>query len=407
MNASSIPPSSSQWSMLSLANVDPFPSYDELRKRGPIVWDPGMNCWLSLSYDTCKVIESDESTYRIVPADLPEWMIAIRGGKAGLSTQIGEGHARMRRLYLKLFGAAAMPQYRNEHVLPVINYNIDRFAHQGRAELFSQLAELIPIRVIFSLCGLPWKDDDFVERMLETNKDIIAWIGMAHSGDELTRKAKLSSDETNKILLPYVLERRGGRGSDLISQIWARAPDDYGEVGPDEVLAITRDAIGAAGHTTMHGLTNSIYLFLSDPALREAVTRDQEGALNALVEEALRTLGSPQWRFRKANREVSLGGVTIKKDDLICLLHAAANRDPEHYTCPHAVDLKRKRVNDHLAFNVGPRLCAGMPLARLEIRECLKVLISRFPNLRLDPSKESPRFVGFSHRSFSPLHVLF
>ncbi|MCK1509364.1 cytochrome P450 [Bradyrhizobium sp. 18] len=353
------------------------------------------------------MIESDEGTYRIVPADLPDWMIAIRGGRAGLSTQVGEGHPRMRRVYLKLFGAAAMPQYRDEHVLPVINYNIDRFADSGRAELFSQLAEVIPIRVIFSLCGLPWKDDAFVERMLAANKDIIAWIGMGHSGDELTRKAKIASDETSRMLFPYVLDRRDGRGNDLISRVWARAADDYGEIGADDVLAIAKDVIGAAGHTTMHGLANSIYLFLSDSALREGVTTDQEGALNALVEEALRTLGSPQWRFRKANREVSLGGVTIKKDDSICLLHAAANRDPEHYTCPHAVDLNRKRVNDHLAFNVGPRVCAGMPLARLEIRECLKLLINRLPNLRLDPSEEPPRFLGFSHRSFSPLHVLF
>ncbi|MER9573971.1 hypothetical protein NKI77_33200 [Mesorhizobium opportunistum] len=60
------PISSRNWSMLSLANVDPFPSYDEVRKRGPLVWDSGMNCWLAVSYDACKITESDEDTFRIM-----------------------------------------------------------------------------------------------------------------------------------------------------------------------------------------------------------------------------------------------------------------------------------------------------------------------------------------------------
>lgn len=367
-----------------------------------------MNCWLVLNYDICKVVESDESTYRIVPADLPDWMIEIRGGRTGLSTLVGENHARMRRVYLKTFSPSMMPLYRDKYVLPVINYNIDQFIDEGRAELFSQLVEVIPVRVILSLCGLPWKDDAFVSELMAAKKDVITWIGMGHPDDEkLTGKAKAASVEVRRMMLPYVLERKERPGDDLVSQICARANDEYGELSVDDMLAVTNDLIGAASHTTMHALANLLYLFLSDPALREAVTKDQEGKLNALVEETLRTLGSPQWRFRKANCEVSLGGATVKKDDLICLLHAAANRDPEHFACPHMVDLERKRVNDHLAFNVGPRLCVGMPLARLEMRECIKTLIQRLPNLRLDPSKEPPQFQGFTHRSYAPLHVLF
>jgi cytochrome P450 len=174
-----------------------------------------------------------------------------------------------------------------------------------------------------------------------------------------------------------------------------------------DVLSITRDLFIGAGDTTMNAIANSIYLLLTEPVVREAVTNDPDATLNAFIEETLRLLGSVQWRYRIANHDVSVGGVTIKKDDSLLLLHAAANRDPGHYACPHAIDLNRKRPSDHLAFNVGPRLCAGMHLARLEIRECLKTLIKRLPDLRLDPSKEQPQFRNFSHRSFSPLHVLF
>lgn len=407
MQASSLSPSSPEWSMLSLANMDPFSTYDVLRERGPIVWDPGMKCWLVLSYALCKEIESDEATYRIMYADASPLTWEIKGGSSSLASLVGEKHARMRRVHLKLFSPSLIPKCRDNHVGPVINCNIDSFANDGHAELVAQLAERVPTQVIASLCGLPWQDDALVARMLVCHKDVMAWVGMKISGDELTRKAKLASDELNEMILPYVLARKDNRGADWISWLWSHAADDYGEVGVEEMLAVTRGLFGAGGHTTTHAIANAIYLFLSDPALREAVTRDQESALNALVEETLRTLGSPQWRFRIANREVSLGDQTVKKDDVLCVLHAAANRDPEHFACPHVVDLKRKRVTDHLAFNVGPRVCPGMHLARLEMRECLKALIRRLPDLRLDLSKEPPRFQNFSHRSFGPLHVLF
>lgn len=409
MSTASLSPSSQEWSMLSLADKDPFPSYEVLRKRGQVVWDPGMNCWLVLSYDMCKVIEADEGTYRITAVDDSPLMFEIRGlknSRTAVSVLVGEEHTRMRRLYLKLLGHAAMPQFRDEHVRPIINDAIDRFAEKGSAELVSEFSDPIPARIMASLFGLPWRDDALIADVSQWHKDMVAWM-YNKSSEELAQKAKRASSELNRLFLPLVLERREKRGSDFISQIWSRAPEDWGEVGVDDVLAIVRDLELGAGETTTNAIANAVYLFLADPVMREAVTKDQEGALNAFVEEELRLLGAIQWRFRKANQDVSLAGVAVKKDDTLCLLHAAANRDPEHYSCPHMVDLNRKPPTDHVAFNVGPRICPGMHLARLKIRECLKALIARVPNLRLDPAKEAPRFRAFSHRSFGPLHVRF
>ncbi|OKO68021.1 hypothetical protein AC628_37170 [Bradyrhizobium sp. NAS96.2] len=393
--------------MMSLADNDPFPAYDLLRKRGHVVWDPGMNCWLVLSYDICKLIESDEGTYRVLADDAPAFVYEIKGGRTAATSLVGDEHARMRRLYLKLFSPAMMPQYRVEHVLPVMNYIIDSFAEKGGAELGTQMADRLPNLVMGSLFGLPWKDDMLMDRVSRWHKDLTVWFGMKYVGEEVNRKARSAANELTKLFLPLVLERKEKRGSDFISQIWSRAPEDWGEVSPADVISIVRDIELGAGDTTANAISNAIYLFLSDPAMHEAVSRDQHGALNAFVEETLRLLGSVQWRFRKADRDVSLAGAAVKKGDMICLLHAASNRDPEHFTCPHMIDLSRKPPTDHLAFNVGPRICVGMHLARLLMRESLKVLIARFPNLRLDPAKEAPRFRAFSHRSFGPLHVTF
>lgn len=402
-------PFPSGWSIISLADRDPFPAYEELREKGPVFWDPGMKCWVVLSYDLCAAIESDEGTYRVPPVDEPPVSFEIKGDlrKSAVSSLTGEEHARMRQFYLKFLNPAIMPRYRTEHVLPVINHVVDRLAEDGAAELGSQFADDVTIRVMASLFGLRWKDDALMANMSRYNDDISASFTMRFADDEANGPALRASAELNKILIPLILERKGARANDFISEVWTAAEEEFGEVDVDWLVGIVREMALGAGDTTKNAIANLIYMFLSDPAVREAATKDQEGALNVLVEETLRLVGPLPWRFRRANQDVTLAGVTVKKDDKICLLNAAASRDPNHYACPHMLDLNRKRPTDHLQFLVGPRICVGMHLARLLMRESLKALIARFPNLSIDPAKEPPRFRGLSPRSFRPLNVHF
>ncbi|MFE3003142.1 cytochrome P450, partial [Nocardia sp. NPDC059246] len=280
MSTAKLSPLSAQWSMLSLADIDPFPAYEILRERGPVIWDPGMNCWLVLSYELCKEVESDEGTYRIVVADAPPLSFEIKGGKTAVSSLLGDDHTRMRRLYLNLLGPSMMPKYRDEHVLPVINDAIDRFADAGRAELSSQFSEVVPARIMASMFGLPWKDDGLLADIEKWHGDIVTWVGMGYSGEEVTRKAKLASDKLNEVFRPLVLARRDERGDDIISQIWTQAPEYYGPVSVDDVLAIVRGIEIAAGETTTNAIANLFYLFLTNPEIRDAASSDHEAGLN-------------------------------------------------------------------------------------------------------------------------------
>ena len=98
----------------------------------------------------------------------------------------------------------------------------------------------------------------------------------------------------------------------------------------------------------------------------------------------------------------------IKKDDVVVLLHGAANRDPVHFgACPAAANLSRERPGDHLTFNYGPRSCIGAGLARMEMIEALKAVLERLPDVAPDAGAEQPRFAGLFMRSFRPLNAVF
>jgi cytochrome P450 len=297
-------------------------------------------------------------------------------------------------------------QYRAVHIKPIIEDLVDRFAADGRAELTRQFSDQIPPRVIMSLLAMSWQDEEMVRRTLALHDDVMEWIGNQNRG-ETTGKARAASQEINAMLLPYVRMRRDNPGNDLISRVWTEAPNFLANLTEEDALATCREMFLAGSDTTVHALANAIYLLLTQPKVMEAVKVDRTKALSNFVNEALRILGSVQYRFRVANEDGELGGMPVKKNQVLILVNASANRDPAKYQCPADVDLNRRLPKEHLAFNTGPRVCVGAALARAEMEDALNILLDRLPNLRLDPNAETPRFRFHYTRSFRPLNVLF
>jgi cytochrome P450 len=66
---------------------------------------------------------------------------------------------------------------------------------------------------------------------------------------------------------------------------------------------------------------------------------------------------------------------------VICSV-GAANRDERAFPGADRVDHART-PNPHLAFGVGPHVCIGQTLAKVELQTVLTVLLRRFPTLEL------------------------
>ncbi|GGC27010.1 cytochrome P450 hydroxylase [Paraburkholderia caffeinilytica] len=403
MNANDLP------SLLSTSDTDPHTFYDAMRERTPVLWDERMKGWLVLSYDLCKQVLSDEGHFRHPYADADATMIEVKGGRRNVTVLQGAEHDRMHRYVVQLFKPANIAVYTEHHIRPVTKFLIDRFVQRGSAELFSELALQLPCRAFMSLFGMDALDDAFLHRVMRLHDDIMVWAGGRHFlGEDATQRALDASHQLNAILLPYVRSRRDNPTNDLISRLWAEAPEVLADATEEDVLATCRELYLAGSDTTVHALSNAIYVLLTERAVFERVSGDRGEALTSFIEEVMRVWGSVQYRYRVANEDIELGGMPVRKDQVIFTINAAANRDPAHYSaCPAHVDLDRPAVRDHLAFNVGPRSCAGAQLARAEMRLALNALLDRLPDLRLDPAAEPPRFQGMFTRSFRPLNVVF
>jgi cytochrome P450 len=386
---------------------DPFSIYEEMRPQGPLVWDEIMNGWAVFDYATCVHVETREDLFRNVYVDAPSEVIDVKGGPGNLTVVSGEAHKRLRNFQLKLLSSQAVAAIREANVRPVIDMLVDRIAGDGRADLATALSDQVPVRVIMSLFGLPWQDDALAFDIAHYHEDIATYLGRKFEGGDYYRRADAASKALNAILLPHIRARRDRPADDFISRVWLGAPDFYGDITEETVLSICRELFFGGGDTTTHAISNALWLMLTRADLRAVIATDRGQSLTRFIEEMLRLYGSVQYRFRIAYQACELGGRAVQKDQLLILLHAAANRDPARYDDPASVSLERRPASDHLTFNKGPRGCIGAALARTEINLTLQATLDRLPNVRLDPDAEPPAFRSLFFRSFRPLHVLF
>jgi cytochrome P450 len=387
---------------------DPYPVYESMREFGDIVWDEGMKAWLVLSADGCrKLMGNDVKKLRFWTTDLPEAAADIQGTR-GLKLATGDYHFQLHSWWLRQFAPAELKPFREAGIRPLVHRLIDRFAADGRVDLIAQFASLLPIRAICVIMDLPWRDDDWVAHCFETMKPIEAFFNYTMVGDNtVIDAARAAANKMNSILMPFIDQRRAGTGNDMISRLWRDGPGLRPDWGDLDVVTNVRHMMFAGSETTTHALANAFYVLMTEPGIAGKIRDAGERGVNVFVEEMLRLYGPVQLRSRRANEDIEVAGLVVKKDQSVVSVQSAANRDPNKYSNPTEIDLNRKNPHDHIAFNYGPRTCVGAGLARIEMQESIIAFLERLPDLRLDPAAPKPEFHGFQLREFRPLKALF
>ncbi|WP_428097734.1 cytochrome P450 [Candidatus Rariloculus sp.] len=81
------------------------------------------------------------------------------------------------------------------------------------------------------------------------------------------------------------------------------------------------------------------------------------------------------WSARRVLEDCEVNGFPMRRRDNIAVLLGAANRDPEVFKDPDRLDVGR-RDGAHLSLGRGIHHCLGAPLARLEGRIVIEMLLS-------------------------------
>ncbi len=173
-------------------------------------------------------------------------------------------------------------------------------------------------------------------------------------------------------------QRRREPRDDLVSRL-AEAEEEGDKLTPDETIVMLRLLLAAGNETTTNLIGNGVRALLHNPD-QLALLRERPDLIPAAVEELLRYDPPVQLDMRIATRDLEIGNRRVLSGTMLTMAIGSANHDRERFQRPDALDITR---SDHgnISFGRGIHHCLGAPLARLEGRIALEVLLERFDRI--------------------------
>jgi cytochrome P450 len=295
-------------------------------------------------------------------------------------------HTRLRTLVNRAFVSRHIERLRPE-IADLAEQLIDGFEKDGKAELLSAFADIIPVTMIARMIGIP---DEMGPQLLKWSH---AYVGMYMF--KRLREDEYAADHAAKEFADYVktliAERRSKPTEDLLTHMIHT--EHKGQYLTDDELVSTTIVLLNAGHeATVHQIGNSVRVILESGLDPADLFRD-EAATERTVEETLRICAPVHIFQRWALEDVEIDGVALKRGDKVSLILAAANLDPRKFSDPLTFRPDRQE-GANLSFGAGIHFCIGAPLARLELNIALPILFRRLPGLRM---AETPRVKDVYH----------
>ena len=365
---------------------DPYPVYAALRDRDPVHRSALMNAWMFTRHADIDTILRD---HRRFSNDPRKGTLSSRQ-RAGLPADEEftmlfldpPDHKRLRALVNKAFTPKAVNAL-EPHIRSLLGTLLDEVDDPAGFDLMQAVAQPLPVIVIAEMLGVPPEDraqfkiwSDQRARTLEPSIDA-----------RERALAETANKSLNNYFRPIIEERRADPKDDIVSAL-AQAEEEGDRLTELEMLNMLRLLLIAGNETTTNLIGNGVLALLRNPDQMQRL-RDDPSLIPSAVDELLRFDSPVQTDFRRALEDCEVNGFPLKKRDNIVLLLGAANRDPDVFDDPDRLDVGRGD-RSHLSFGRGIHHCIGAPLARLEGRVVLEMLLERFSQINL--GGEQPRF---------------
>jgi len=371
----------------------PLEHYKQMRAKSPVFFEPRAGSWMVFRYAEAVRVLNDHTTFSSDPRrfeDLPSGMPTMFS-ILGLDEP---RHRKLRTIIHRAFTPRVVEKLA-PRISVITHALLDQVQVRGEMDVIQDFAYPLPLTVIAELLGVS----------VEDRVKFHAWCNTLTTGYQFEDRTSFSQsrEESLQALNAYFGEvlkaRRAALGDDLISLLLAAEVD--GEKLNDEELLEFCLLLLIAGHeTTANLLGNAVVCFDTYPDVANQL-REDPSLMPGAIEEILRCFPSVASDFRFTTTETTLGGQQIGKYQPILVMVDSANYDEAQFSNADYFDIQRY-PNRHLTFGHGIHFCLGAPLARLEARIALPILLERFPDLKAVPAQvvepiKSPFLAGVKH----------
>jgi len=385
---------------------DPYPVYAALREHDP-VHRSHLGCWVLTRYkDVVDALRdprlsNEPSPYAVIHRRNRERYTAADVANNILPFMDPPAHTIARGLVNRSFRAHLKGT--PPDIQGIADRLLDPLMAKGELDVVNDFGTPLSLAVIAQLLGMPERDGD----RLKEWSNWFFYLFSAIPSDEVLDNMNRALDEFRKYVLSLVHERRKVRRDDLISKLLdAREGDARLSEAQlvDTCMLLFADGV----ENVDSGIGSSLVCLLENPAILARV-RDDPELIPSAIEESLRINPPGQFIAKIAKEEIALGDRTIRRNDVVLLVLASANRDAACFENPDEFRLDRPN-GQHLGLGKGRHSCLGAPLVRMEMNAALRTLIGRLDGLTVEDSapeweaRVGHRWLNSLPVSFTPCH---
>lgn len=306
-------------------------------------------------------------------------------------------HSRLRRIVSRSFGRNTVPEF--EAVATRTARRIIReLVARGPGDFIRPVAAEMPIAVLADMMGIPEEDHQF---LFERSNTIVGPLDPDYVADpaDAERAVVEASRELGDYIAGLREERLADPGNDLITKL-VQVQSDGEQLTRQELVSFFILLVIAGMETTRNAISHALVLLTEHPEQKQLLLSDFDAHAKNAVEEILRVSTPINWMRRVAARDCELNGHRFRRGDRVFLFYWSGNQDESVFPDPYRFDITRGS-NAHVTFGaVGPHVCLGAHLARLEITVLYRELLTALPGIHAvgTPRRLTSSFVeGIKH----------
>lgn len=364
---------------------NPFPLYQRLRREEPVVFveeSYAGPAWLITRYNDAVTVLKDPcfSSNRLSvmekggPMDA-WWMPKIfRAFSNSMIVVDDPDHRRLRDLVHIAFTPQRIRRLATR-IESISHELLDQAMNKESVELIADFALPLPLTVISEMMGVPEKD------RLKFHKWSASFLD-ASFNDPMSMLQQLpNAFQLNRLFKQLIRLRQQHPADDLITAL-VQAEDGGDRLSEDELVAMLFLLLLAGHETTVNLIASGTLALLENPG-ELARLRTNPELMDSAIEELLRyTTPVEILPPRYALEDTVIGDFSVTRGQTLLIALASANRDETVFERADELDIER-HPNKHISFGLGIHYCLGAPLARLEGKIALQVLLDRCPGLAL------------------------
>jgi len=358
---------------------DPYPTYERLRRMGPVVFAPPIGRYLLTTHEAVSLAERMPEVFSSYSETNLTMMRAL--GYRPMLRKDDPEHAIER----SSINSTLRPRGIGETWEPRFRVNVDRWLRRLRevgpneADLNRDFAAPVASQNLIDMLGFP--ADVTVDQMHRWSTDFIAGIGNILDDQEIWQRCDESSLEVANVLDDLLPHLRRNPNSSLTSHLLEAG------LSEQQVRANVHLTISGGMNEPQHVITASVWALGAHRPQLERVLGLPDADWGAVFEEVVRWVSPIGMLPRETTKAFELFGVEIPERANVGLLLASANRDAELFDRADEFDVRRN-ARGHLGFGSGTHMCAGRWAAKAAVGEiAVPELYRQLPSLRVDESR--------------------